>query len=152
VLLWEEVHAEAFRNTLLHPRRGFGCCPGTLRHRPRHIRLCRRLVGSIENGPEVFRHFLAHRFAGNLLACILLQVELTPLPGHAPEYGATCIFLSDVSVADHQLHALHASCHKVFEKGPQVDFGFAPRDREPQDLPFPVFPTPLAIRTAASSI
>jgi len=88
VLLREGKHYQSFRKAFLHPRWDFGGYPSILRYRSHQRCLCQCLVRRIEHDPDVFRYFLVHRFVGDILTRVLLQVKLTPLPWNISQYSS----------------------------------------------------------------
>ena len=90
--------------------------------------LCLFNVWRIENRTNVCGYLLFHRLTRNILTGILLQMELTSLPGNTPKNSLTSCLQSRMSITDDQLHSAQAAINQTLQEVSPMHFLFAQRD------------------------
>jgi len=111
-----------------------------------------RQVGGVEDGAQLGGHRLFGFLAGDEVACVLLQMELTALPGHGGEYGPAGRLGSGMIIGNDQRDALQASGEELFQKRRQLISASEVVTSQPSIRRLPEASMPTAIRTAQSTM
>ena len=122
---WEGEHRQALWDVLFQPICQSRNRLGILLDGYGQVGFRRVAVRGVEDGPQVFRHFAAHFLSGHVGASVLLQMELTALPGYSAEDGHPSGFQPSVVIADDELHTVQATCYQALQEASPVNFMLA---------------------------
>jgi len=86
------------------------------------------LVRGIKDDPDVGRHFGFEFLARYISLRILLEMELTALPGYAAKNGPPSSLQTSVGIADNQLDPTKTPFDQAVQKGSPMDLLFAQRN------------------------
>lgn len=138
VCRWQGEDRQALRQIFFHPGRQLGRALGVVGDEFFEALLGGGASWAVENAADGACDFGALVEARDVGLGILLEMELTTLPGHARKDGRASGFEADVIVTDEELDAVEAALDEALEKGAPMHFGFTESGADAQDGAFAV--------------
>ena len=120
MLLRKTEHGQPFWNGSFEPVGQARSTVGILQDNLSQLDLGLFTVWRIENRSNVCCNRFAHLLAQHILASVLLQMKLAPLPGNAGKHRLAGVAQSAVIITDDQLHTTQAAFDQALKELPPV--------------------------------
>ena len=124
---------EALREVFFQPRGEFGGAGGVVGDDFLEALFGGGATGAFKDAADVPRHFRALIQARDISLGVLLEMELTALPGDRAKDGFARGGQAGVVVADDELDVAEATLDEALEEGAPMHFGFTEGDADAQD-------------------